>query len=429
MILENHNNKLFALVDCNNFYASCERSFQPHLEGRPVVVLSNNDGCAIARSDEAKALGIKMGAPLFKFKHLINKHRIVVLSSNYALYGDLSARVIDIITQNMPAVLVYSIDEAFLDLTSLQKNFDIQQMCQELVVKIRKATGIPVSIGIGATKTIAKVANFVVKRTKTTSVGYLSPRDLDLVLSNMKLSDVWGIGRRYEDKLNALGYYTALELKNASVESIQKKFNITLARTVAELKGLNTIDLDGLNATRKQIVVSRSFGELVTAFTDLKSALAEHVVRAAEKLRAQCSLVTGIVIFLQTNAFRTHDLQYRNSCYVEMPAPTNDTRILLQYATQGLQSIYKSGFRYKKIGVMLNDISSASNKQFDLFADTNNKHSEKLMEIMDSINLSFGKASIKFGLQCADKPWQMKSSHRSLDFVTNWKQLPIAIAK
>jgi DNA polymerase V len=423
-------NNLFALVDCNNFFVSCERVFQPKLIGKPVVVLSNNDGCAIARSDEAKALQIAMGEPFFKFKHLVKKHNIYVLSSNYTLYGDLSARVMDVIIKTMPEVLVYSIDEAFIDLTTCQKNFCVVNLCQKLAEKITKATGIPVSIGIGATKTIAKIANQLAKQTKSSdSVCYLPGEQLDPVLARFAVRKIWGVGKSTELKLNQLGIYTGLELKNIADHLLQRHFTIVLARTVAELRGVSLIQLDDLNVAKKQIIVSRSFGQPLTTLVSINTALANHVVSAAEKLRAQHSLAEGMIIFLQTSRFQSTAANYQSSCFVKLITPSNNTSSLLLQAKQGLSSIFKTGFAYKKVGVILTGIFDLQKQQLDLFNQNNLANADLLMTTIDIINSRLGKAVIKFAAQGFDETWKMKRQHQTPAYTTNWQQLPKAYAR
>lgn len=422
---------LFALVDCNNFYVSCERVFQPKLEGKPVVVLSNNDGCAVARSNEAKALGIAMGEPFFKFNHLVKKHDIYVLSSNYALYGDMSNRIMSIITECMPEVLIYSIDEAFLDLTSLQNTFDIVKICGDLAKTIMQCTGIPVSIGIGATKTIAKIANYTAKQEHPTNKVYYIENEsiLDLILAKTKVSKIWGIGRQTEAKLNHSGIYTGLALKQVSPSLVSRYFNINLARTVAELRGNSVIILEDASVNKKQIMVSRSFGKKVTTYTELKEALANHVVRAAEKLRAQNSLAAGLVVFLHTNQFSNIDQKYRNSCYVPFISPSNNTPALVRYSQQGLASIFKAGYFYKKIGVILMGLSNANNRQYDMFAHNDYEKSALLMQAVDNINLKFGNATITFAIQGTNKEWEMKNQYKTSSYTSNWNQLLLVHAK
>ncbi len=396
-----------------------------------MVVLSNCDGCAIARSDEAKSLGIAMGEPFFQFKQLVKKHGIYVLSSNYALYGDMSSRVIDIIIQTMPEVLVYSIDEAFLDLTSLEKNFDIVKACQDLVHKIAKKTGIPVSIGIGATKTISKVASHVVKQNKALiKVCYLKEEAaLNLVLSKMKVSNIWGVRKRSEIKLNELGIFSGLELKQIPDHILRKYFTIVLARTVTELKGKSVIEVRDLDVAKKQIMVSRSFTQKITAYKEVSGALANHVTCAAEKLRAQQSLVTGMIIFLQTNQFSSIDAKYKNSCYVPLVTPSNNTCILLCQAKHGLASIFRKDFFYKKVGVILTGLINIKHEQLDMFECNNIEHSSLLMNTIDTINLTMGKSTIKFASQGLGNARKIKAHYKTPAYTTSWEQLPIAYAK
>lgn len=424
------NKQLHALVDANNFYVSCERVFQPKLMGKPVVVLSNNDGCAIARSNESKNLGIAMGEPYFKFKHLIKKNDIQVLSSNYALYGDFSARIMHIIMQSMPNVLVYSIDEAFIDLTDMQKNYDIIQLCQNLSNEIIKFTGIPVSIGIGATKTLAKVANQLAKYNQHFgTVFYLQESQINTELDKVEINKIWGIGKRTASKLHQLGIYTGLQLKNIRKEILDKNFNIVTARTVAELNGDSVIEIKDISESRKQIVVSRSFGNNLTKIDDINFALANHVATAAEKLRSQQSVAKGLVVFLQTSQFNTLETKYQNSYHIKMPIFTNDTSILLKYARKGINHIFKTGYSYKKTGVLLFDIIDKEKMQLDLFDHKEFFHTEKTMDIIDKINLKMGKFSIKYASQGVTNYWEQKQKCKSPNYTTNWDHLSIVYAK
>ena len=302
-----------AIVDANNFFVSCERIFQPKLWGRPVIVLSNNDGCAVARSNEAKALGIKMAQPFFQIKDLVKKHDIAVFSSNFSLYAEISARITDILMQSAPDVINYSIDECFVNLTSLQQNYAIEKFCQQLVKKVYRYVGVPVTIGVASSKTLAKIANHIAKKLKVPShVLYLQGQEqVDSHLKGFELNNIWGIGKKWSEKLNNHGYKDGLQLKQANSSLIKQQFNVVLAKTVQELQGFSCIKIDDLNATNKQIIASRSFGKAIANKADIKEALANHVARASLKLREQNAVTSSIVVTLQTNMHGSQEFRFK----------------------------------------------------------------------------------------------------------------------
>lgn len=412
----------FALVDCNNFYVSCERVFQPHLERKPVMVLSNNDGCAVARSQEVKRLGIQMGAPLFEVRDLVEQHGIEVLSSNYALYGDMSQRVMKVASQFSPHCEVYSIDELFLDLSGFE-HLDLEAYGRALQSKVRQWTGIPVSVGIGATKTLAKIANHCAKKNPFLCGVYHLDRDLDAVLKKMQVSEVWGIGPRWTQKLRALGIESAFDLARYDYRRIQQQFNVVLARTVLELQGLSCLPLEQV-APRKQIRVSRSFGSKVSDLKTMREALMNYTSRAAEKLRNQESRTQAVLVFLTTNPFNKKALQYKNSIAIQLPIETDDTVFLLKAALQGLNQIYRPGFVYKKVGVMLLDINREEPKQNDMFTQVDVFKRQKLMHVLDDCNQHFGRKTLHFAAQGFGRVWRMKQNQKSPDFTTDWNCLP-----
>lgn len=417
---------MFALVDCNNFYVSCERLFNPKLHNRPVVVLSNNDGCVVSRSNEAKRLGVAMGEPIFKIRDLVRKHNIAVLSSNFALYGDLSARVMSIITHSMPEVSIYSIDEAFIDLTTMARDLDVYSMCVKLAQKIEKCTGIPVSIGIASSKTLAKVANHVAKKQGAAErVFYLdSHQKITDTLKCFKVRDVWGIGRQLEKKLNSMGVNTAAELLLLPQATINNSFNIVMQRTVLELQGESCIALQDNSANKQQIMVSRSFGHRVTILEDLQEALVTYASTACEKLRKQHSVAGGLYVFLHTGLHGAAATVYKNSTYIHLPSSSCDTRTIIHYAKHGLRSLFREGFRYQKVGIILCDLSAAQNRQADLFADNNLAQSEELMQLMDHINQKLGRGTVQFAAAGLEKHWKMQSGNRSKS-TTTWEELAI----
>ncbi len=422
--------KLFALVDCNNFYASCERLFRPGLNGKPVVVLSNNDGCIVARSNEAKALGIPMGEPLYKAQHLIAKHKVHVFSSNYALYGDLSHRVMETLHQMEPEVEVYSIDEAFIALP-VTKEWDRVKYAGELRERIRKNVGIPVSIGLAATKTLAKIANSVAKKqTQFNGVFDLVDRSqIDHVLEKIEVNDVWGIGRRSTEKLHSHGIYTALDLKRADETRIRKLLTVVGARTVMELNGISCISLENAPACPKSIITSRSFGHPVTDIDNLREAVITFVSIAGEKLRKQGVEAGALNLFITTGPF-DEQAQYSNNQTIVLPQPSSSTPELIAAALQGLKSLYRPGYRYRKAGVMLTEILKQDRyKQQDLFSFSQPTTSEdkRLMTALDRINGKWGRQTIQYGMTTAEnKPWMMQQTRKSPAYTTSWHELPVA---
>tara|TARA_R110002110_G_scaffold415856_3_gene658493 strand:+ start:72660 stop:73943 length:1284 start_codon:yes stop_codon:yes gene_type:complete len=419
-----------AIVDCNNFYVSCERVFQPKLEGQPVVVLSNNDGCAVARSDEAKKIGIKMGQPYFQFKHLEKKHGIHVFSSNYALYGDMSARMAVILEQFSDTIEIYSIDEAFVNLTKY-KNLDLNEYGQDLRQTIRQQIGLPVSVGISTTKTLAKLANYYVKKNKLATSGVFdltTKKTQNWLLPKISIENIWGVGSRSTEKLKVYDIKTAHDLKLANPAWIRKKFSVIMLRTVYELNNEACFDFEHEPAPKKEIVCSRSFGTLQTEWQALRSAISHHTANAAAKLRKQDSMCMGIYVSIRTNPFRNHDTQYGKGSYQVLPQPTDETSVLLKYAVEGLKHVYKQGYRYKKAGIMLYDIRDNKMQQLSLL-EPNLQSDPKLMKALDLINLRYGKGTLQYGCEKTAAGWKMSSSNLSPSYTTKWSDLPIVKAK
>lgn len=420
-------NTVFALVDCNNFYASCEKLFRPDLKQKPIVVLSNNDGCVIARSKEAKALGIKMGVPIFQVRDDIIKHDVVCFSSNYALYADMSNRVMTILEEEAPRVEVYSIDEAFLDLTGIGHTLDVLDFGRNVKARVDKHTGITVGIGIAPTKTLAKLANHAAKKYPATgSVVDLTDRTRQRRLMTLvDVGDVWGVGRRLTEKLKARGIKTALDLADADPKSIRREFSVVLERTVRELNGVSCMELEALAPTKKQILCSRSFGQRITDKSELRQAVAKYVARAGEKLRGEKRLARVIQVFIRTGVFNLNDPQYSNALSVELPYPTDDTRDLLEAADVLFSRIYRAGYRYAKAGVMLTDFFEQGAYQQDFFKETSERpHAKALMEVLDRINHS-GKGTLFFASQGITPQWSMKREHLSPAYTTRWSDLPL----
>ena len=409
---------MFALVDCNNFYVSCERLFNPRLEKRPAVVLSNNDGCVIARSNESKALGILMGEPAFKNKNLYKKHKVAILSSNFALYGDMSQRVMSVLSQHTSALEIYSIDEAFIDLTGIPTDKLLSEI-KCLKVTVEQWTGIPVSIGVGLTKTLAKVANHIAKRSTGVEV-LIDSMDIKNSLKNLKVEDIWGVGRRLKKMLNSFGIKNALELRNQNELWVQKYMTIVGRRLQLELKGTICYKLEANPTNKKQICTSRSFGHLVEELSKLEEAASMYAARCAEKLRYQHSCASVIRVFIQTNRFRRQLPQYRNISFIKLPVPTNSTLHITKAALLGLRTIFKLGYRYHKLGVIMENIVPDTNIQTHLFEGDNNKLQKSLMLAIDKVNSINGQDTVKVASQGFRQPWKMRQVCVSPCYTTRW---------
>ncbi|MBS0271430.1 MAG: Y-family DNA polymerase [Proteobacteria bacterium] len=417
-------NPIFALIDCNSFFVSCEKVFQPHLEGQPVIVLSSNDGCAIARSNEAKALGIQMGAPLFKIQNILRKNRVKVFSSNFSLYGDMSARVMETLKTFSPSLEVYSIDEAFLDLSSLREE-ELFSYGSQIRKIVKLWTGIPVSIGMGSTKTLAKVANHIAKKHPFGCYVLTKLEDIEEVLRTFPLQEVWGIGRQWSKKLSYVGLRTAWDLAQADIDWIRKTFNLSLARTALELKGLPCSNIEGLVSSKKSIISSRSFGKSVKSFEDLQEAISFHASKVAQKLRQQKSVTALLNVFIRTNPFHAEGAYYTNSCIVPLIFPSQDTAVLIKAARAGLEKIFNKGLDYKKVGVMA--LSLASEDQIPVSIFQNSKDLLKrqtLLKTLDKLNGQFGRDSLFFASEGVHKTWCSKVSLKSPSFTQDWTQLP-----
>ena len=416
---------LIALVDCNNFYVSCERVFRPDLIGKPVMVLSNNDGCVVARSQEVKDLGIKMGVPLFQVQHLVAQHDIQLFSSNYSLYADMSARVMTILEEFAPRMEVYSIDEAFLDLTALLPCMqDPLAYAQQIRKAVLRSTGIPVCVGMGPTKTLAKLANFAAKKwPKTGGVLDLSdPLRREKLMSIVPVNEVWGVGARTATRLRQLGIQTVRDLAIQPSQRIQAQFNVVMARTVLELNAVSCLDLEDIAPDKQQIVCSRSFSRRLQRMDDLSRALAEYCSRAAEKLRQQQSLTGCITVFIRTSPFAIQNPQYQRAASVKLPNATQDTRVIIGIALNILKTIYKPGFDYQKCGVQLSAIQSVSMPgQLDLF-EMDTAGSPELMRVLDRVNRRFPK-SLSIAATGFDKSWKPKAERISRRYTTDWLEL------
>src|SRR3990172_1725206 len=416
---------IFGLVDCNNFYVSCERIFNPKLKGKPVVVLSNNDGCVVARSEEAKALGVPMGAPAFKYECLFKTHKVETYSSNYTLYADMSRRVMATLAQFTPEIEFYSIDEAFLDLSGFSY-LNLTEYAKEIKTRVMKWTGIPISIGIGPTKTLAKLANKLAKKNSMCG-GVMDitnhPR-IDDFLQSVDVEDIWGVGRQYSRLLKRRGINTALDLRNTSDVWVKKHMSIVGLRTVWELRGISCIELEDLSEPNKQIIRSRSFGKPVQTLQELKEAVTFHATRAAEKLREQKSVTFFISAFIETNRFRTEEPQYSNSAGCYLPEPTAYTPLLIKNALACLERIYREGFKFIRAGVVLMDIVPEDQIQLNLFVPSRPVEKDKsTMKAVDRINFKWGGNTIKYASSGREKPWRMKRAKLSPRYTTHWDEM------
>ncbi|HPC17707.1 MAG TPA: Y-family DNA polymerase [Candidatus Hydrogenedentes bacterium] len=419
---------VFALVDCNNFYASCERVFDPSLRGRPVVVLSNNDGCIVSRSNEAKALGIPMGVPFHQWETLITRKGVRVCSSNYPLYGDMSRRVMGVLAASVPAMETYSIDEAFLSLSAFAPD-GLSEMARELAGRVLRWTGIPVSIGIGPTKTLAKAANKLAKRGLGAG-GVLNWREepaADECLAALAVEDVWGVGMRLKAALERMGVRTALDLARMDPDRLRRRFNVCVMRTALELRGMACYPLGSGPPLRETIVCSRTFGGPVADFSALREALCAYTVRAAEKLRRQRSRAHLLHVFLMTNPFQPEKPQYANAALRTFPMPTSHTPVLIRAAADGLEEIFRSGYHYKRVGVTLAGIVPDRPVQGDLFA-ADDAPSDRLMRTVDRINGEWGCDTLVFAAAGIARPWKMRQRRLSRRYTTRWNELPVARA-
>jgi len=415
---------MIALIDCNSFYASCERAFKPHLQKKPVVVLSNNDGCVIARSNEAKACGIPMGVPFFKVKEIVQKHGVHVFSSNYTLYGDMSSRVMKTLSQFTPELEVYSIDEAFMNLEGLSAH-DLKKFGKEIRQTVWQHTGIPVSVGIAPTKVLTKVANTIAKSDSQHEgvVCLNSQNDIDNALQDFPVGEIWGIGWNLENKLVSRGIVRVPQLLAQPESMIRDWLHVQVHRIVKELKGISCLSVSDFEEPRKQIMSTRSFGKTIFDIKDLREALSCHVSTAAEKLREQDSITHSLTAFIRTSR-HTKFQQYYGSESVGLNPGTSSTNTLIHAAMKALERIYKKGIHYKKCGIYLSAISPKQNLQEDLFTIGDTKKQDKIMNVMDQINRKRGRNAIHFA-SCGgyDHNWAMKSEHRSPCYTTRWSEV------
>jgi DNA polymerase V len=414
---------MFALVDCNNFYVSCERVFNPSLNGRPVVVLSNNDGCVIARSNEAKQLGIKMGAPAFQMNDLIRKNHVTVFSSNYALYGDLSHRVMSTLGQFTPELEIYSVDEAFLNLAGLPVNL------AEYAGKIRKTVlkniGIPVSVGIGPTKVLAKAANHYAKKVPENGGRCIldSPEKIVQALKELAIDQVWGIGKKYANLLKSLNVKTAWEFTQMEDGWVRKKMTVVGLRVKKELEGIPCLEMELVPPAKKAICTSRSFGEPQTELEPLREAVAVYAARCAYKLRKQRSFAGMLMVFIQTSRFKPDEPQYEKNFVYKLPVATNSTMELIRYSLAALGAIYRKGYRYKKAGVIVLDIVQEDQIQGALFDNVDRSKEARIMQTLDDINIKYGRDALKIAVQGSGQKWKLRQEKLSPCYTTRWKDI------
>ena len=415
---------MFVLVDCNNFYASCERVFQPQWEGKPVVILSNNDGCVIARSNEAKVLNIPMGAPAFKYKQQFKQQGVKVFSSNYPLYGDMSNRVMTILEKYTPNLEIYSIDEAFLQFKGFDL-FNLEREGQRMRKQVRKWTGIPVSVGIAPTKALAKIANKITKKfvKRTQGVYAIDTEEKRIkALQWTKIGDVWGVGRKHKIRLEAIGVCNALQFTQLPDAWVRKHMSVLGLRLKKDLSGVSSIKLEEIIPVKKGISTTRSFEGTITQFSDLEERISTFATSCAEKMRKQRSSCNALLVFVRSDPHKKGGFSYRNSCVLPLPYATNSSILLSKYAVMGLQKIFKKGVHYKKAGVMIMGLIPTEKRQLSIFHNNNNKHLT-LMQSVDRIHKRFGPHRIKLANQDLNRTWKMKQEHLSQRFTTELNEI------
>jgi DNA polymerase V len=410
-MLSTQHTKKIALIDCNSFYVSCERLFNPKIRKKPVVVLSNNDGCIISRSNEAKALGIKMGEPYFKEKDIIVKNNVQVFSSNYSLYGDISRRVMRTLKRFNSEIEIYSIDEAFLDLSNFSDD-EVEDVGHEIRNVVLKWTGIPTSIGIAKTKTLSKVANHIAKKKQSGVVSLIGIKNIDSILEKVEINDVWGVGKQLTKFYHKSRIYNAKQLKNVSSTWIKKSSNVLSSRTAMELRGISCIDLETTSSKRKSCVVSRSFGQRVESFQELKEAIASYSLNASEKIRSESLVTKSITVFIRTSPFQSRFGYYSNSKTIDFPIATNNSIEIVKAALNCLETIFKNGYRYQKTGVMLSHLSDSVGGK-NLFSSEKDEKINSLMKSIDNTNYRYGRSTLSLASAGVHKKWNTRRQHYS----------------
>ena len=414
--------KKIALIDCNSFYVSCERLFNPKIRNKPVVVLSSNDGCIISRSNEAKALGIKMGEPYFKVKDIILKNNVHVFSSNYSLYGDLSRRVMRTLKRFNSEIEIYSIDEAFLDLSNFPDD-EVEEVGKEIRSIVLQWTGIPTSIGIAKTKTLSKVANHIAKKTKSGVINLIGIKGIDPILEKVEINDVWGIGKQLTKFFVQNGIHNAKQLKNISNTWIKKNSNVLSSRTAMELRGISCIDLETTSSKRKSCVVSRSFAKKVEKLQELQESITSYCLNAAEKIRSESLIAKSITVFIRTNPFQNQFAYYSNSKTIDIPIATDNSIEIVKTALTGLKDIFKNGYRYQKAGIMLSGLSDLQGSN-NLFSSIKDDKIKNLMKTIDNTNYRFGRSTLSLASAGINKKWNIKRQHYSKIDTSDFHCLP-----
>jgi len=411
-----------ALVDCNSFYVSCERLFNPRIRKKPVVVLSNNDGCIISRSNEAKALGIKMGEPYFKAKDIIVKNKVEVFSSNYSLYGDLSRRVMRTLKRFNEEIEVYSIDEAFIDLSNFPDQ-DVEKIGKEIRETVLQWTGIPTSIGIAKTKTLSKIANHIAKKKQSGVTNLIGIDNLDPILEKIEINDVWGVGRQLTKFYQKNGIYNAKQLKNKSNTWIKKSSNVLGSRTAMELRGVPCINLETTQSKRKSCVVSRSFGKRIEKFQELKEAVANYCLNASEKIRSESLVAKAITVFVRTSPFQRNFGYYSNAKTIDFPIATNNSIETVKTAVSILEKIFKNGYQYQKAGVMLTGLRNDDGRK-NLFSSEKDEKINSLMRSIDNTNYRYGRSTLSLASAGVQKKWNMRRQYSSKVDTADFYSLP-----
>ncbi len=423
-----YNKNRIALIDCNSFYVSCEKLFNPSIIKKPVVVLSNNDGCVISRSSEAKILGIKMGEPYFKIKKIVKKNNVKVFSSNYSLYRDISKRIMKTLKQFSPQIEIYSIDEAFLNLSSI-KDENLLEYGNKIKNIILKWTGIPTSIGIATTKTLSKIANYTAKKEKSGVISLINSEKIDKILSEVKINDVWGVGHQLTKFYIKNGINTAYQLKNISNSWIKKNTNVFGSRTAMELKGISCISLEIHQEKRKNCCVSRSFGTKVTKLEELKESITTHCLNAAEKIRIDNQIAKKITVFIRTSPFQKNKKYYANTKDIDLPIGTNDSIELVKQSLNALKYIYKKGYRYQKTGIILSGLKDANIYKKNLLSTIcSEEKRKKLMKAIDRTNIKYGRHTLSIAQAGLKKRWNIKRQHSSKIDTACFELLPVVRA-